>query len=633
MSTYLVAYTVNDFAYKKSEMDLNANNDIEFRTWARPDAIDQCVYASEVGPKVLKYYEDTFGIPFPLKKIDEIAIPDFSAGAMENWGLVTYRETALLFAPNVSSNSNKLRIAQVIAHELAHQWFGNLVTMKWWTDLWLNEGFATYVASLGVHHLSPEWDSYNAESLENILNIFRRDAQLSSHPISQPILNTSQIGERFDAISYKKGSAVLRMLHSILDKEAFFEGVQDYLKKHEYSNAEQDDLWLAFTEKAHRHNRLDRQYDMKTIMDSWTLQTGYPLIKVTRNYKTGSVEITQHRFLENKTLAEQQTEAQPCWWVPLSYTTAKDMNFIKTTPQIWLECDDAGKSKSLSLDNLAKEDEWLIFNIQLSGVYRVMYDLDNWRLLNETLNGKEFNAIHVMNRAQVIDDSLYLAWSGYSDYDITFDILGYLIQEREFLPWKAALEGLANVNRLLRPFTAQYELFKRYMRHIITPVYNDLGGINATTFDDSNSFSKILHKAMTAGWACRLEMEDCVQNSIKYFNEWKAASEPNEENKIPVDLRPTVYCTAIRHGNEEDWNFLWQRYKESNVATEKRTIIFALSCSRNTKTLRNYIDMTYERGQIRKQDSAYAFGSIIRNEFGFNIAKDYYMENIDKLND
>lgn len=460
MSTYLVAYTVNDFAYKQSEPNDQSNNDIVFRTWARPEAIDQCNYASEVGPKVLKYYEDTFRIPFPLKKVDEIAIPDFSAGAMENWGLVTYRETALLFAPNVSSNSNKLRIAQVIAHELAHQWFGNLVTMKWWTDLWLNEGFATYVASLGVRHLSPEWESYNEESLENTLAIFRRDAQLSSHPISQPILNTSQIGEIFDSISYKKGSSVLRMLHSILDKEAFFESVHDYLKKHEYGNAEQDDLWAAFTAKAHQYNRINKDYDMKTIMDSWTLQTGFPLVKVTRDYETGTIEISQHRFLENKTLSEQQTGKEQCWWVPLSYTTASKMDFETTTTKDWLECDESGKSKTLRLENLADKNEWILFNIQLSGVYRVMYDTANWNLLNQTLNSKDFTSIHVMNRAQLIDDVIWLAWSGYHEYDITFDLLDYMIQEREYLPWRAALEGLSSVNRLLKPFDANYELFK-----------------------------------------------------------------------------------------------------------------------------------------------------------------------------
>ncbi|XP_061389995.1 aminopeptidase N-like [Musca vetustissima] len=626
MSTYLVAYTVNDFMYKESKVE---GSDVVFRTWSRGGYIDQCDYAAEVGPNVLKYYEEVFGIPFPLKKVDEIAIPDFSAGAMENWGLITYRETALLFAPNVSSESNKQRIAEVIAHELAHQWFGNLVTMKWWTDLWLNEGFATYIASLGLKNLSPEWDSYNADSLDNSISIFRRDAQLSSHPISQPILNTSQIGERFDSISYKKGSAVLRMLHMLLGQDGFFEGVRDYLMKHKYGNAEQDDLWAAFTEKAHKFDRIEPKYDMKVIMDSWTLQTGYPLVKINRNYETGAIEITQHRYLENNSISDE--EAKKCWWVPLSYTTPKELDFENTTPKVWMECDESGRSVPLKLENVAGPQEWIIFNLQLSGVYRVMYDFENWRLLNATLNSDKFNTIHVMNRAHLIDDVISFAWSGYHDYDITFDVLEYLTKEREYLPWKSALDGLSNVIRLLRPFPEQHDYFKTYLRYIIEPIYNHVDGLNHS-LESSKSHSEILLKSLVTGWACRIELEDCVKSAVAYFQQWKLSKNPDDENQIPADLRPTVYCTAIRHGDKDDWQFLWQRYRASNVATEKRTIIVSLGCSRNEKVLRDYIDLTFDKAEyIRTQDVTFAFSSIARSEVGAPLARDYFAENLAAL--
>lgn len=206
MSTYLVAYTVNDFEYRESMTKMDG--DVVFKIWARRDAIDQVDYARDVGPRVTRFYEEYFAEKFPLPKIDMIAIPDFSAGAMENWGLITYRETALLYHPNISTASNKHRVASVIAHELAHQWFGNLVTMKWWTDLWLNEGFATYVASLGVEYLHPEWHSLEEESVDNTLGIFKFDALTSSHPVSVEIGHPNQISQIFDAISYEKGSTV-----------------------------------------------------------------------------------------------------------------------------------------------------------------------------------------------------------------------------------------------------------------------------------------------------------------------------------------------------------------------------------------------------------------------------------------
>jgi len=273
MSTYLVAYSVNDFVNKPSTLP----NGALFRTWARPNAIDQCDFAAEFGPKVLQYYEQFFGIKFPLPKIDQMAVPDFSAGAMENWGLVKYRESTLLFSKTHSSLADKQDLANVIAHELAHQWFGNLVTMKWWTDLWLNEGFATYVASLGVEDIHPEWNTKDRGSLTTMMATFRLDSLVTSHPISRPIKMVTEIEESFDAISYQKGSSVLRMMHLFMGEDAFRSGLKSYLQLYAYKNAEQDNLWESLTEAAHKNGALPKNYEIKTIMDSWTLQTGWVL--------------------------------------------------------------------------------------------------------------------------------------------------------------------------------------------------------------------------------------------------------------------------------------------------------------------------------------------------------------------
>uniref|UniRef100_A0A1A9WJU5 Aminopeptidase N n=1 Tax=Glossina brevipalpis TaxID=37001 RepID=A0A1A9WJU5_9MUSC len=625
MSTYLVAYTVHDFAYKSS-----GDSNVMFRTWSRPEAIDQCDYASTIGPKILKFYERIFAIPYPLKKLDQFAVPDLGAGAMENWGLITYREAALLFAENISSETSRQRIADIIAHELAHQWFGNLVTMKWWSDLWLNEGFATYIASLGVAFLNPQWGSLNEEALDNTLTVFRRDSQFSSHPISLPIESTHQIAERFDTISYKKGAAALRMIHMILGEDAFFQGIRRYLLANVYKNAEQDDLWAALTERAHLLKRIDPKHDMKIIMDSWTLQVGYPLVRVRRDYVTGLVKITQQRFLQNNTYVPY--EAQKCWWIPLTYTTASKMDFSTSTPSEWLQCNQFNQQVQLTMEDVAAPNEWILFNIQLSGLYRVMYDFQNWAMLNQTLNSNKFQGIHVLNRAQLIDDILWLAWGGYTDYDITFDFLSYMTLERHYIPWRAGLESLSHVNRLLRSFHPTYETFQHFMRTIIKPVYYYLNGLNYTRPEYEMPHITILHKSLISSWACRLEILDCVNTAIRYFDEWKRSTNPRTDNHIPVDIRPIVYCTSIRHGNKDDWNFLWKIYLESNVASEKHAIIFSLSCSYNGTLLRTYIEMTYDKNEyIKRQDSTFAFSSIARNEIGYHLAKDYFINNIDKL--
>lgn len=627
MSTYLVAYTVNNFGYKESK--LTSKTGVVFRTWARRDALTQVEYAKEIGPKVLKFYEDYFSLPFPLPKMDQIAIPDFSAGAMENWGLVTYRETALLYEKNVSTAHSKQRVASVISHELAHQWFGNLVTMKWWTDLWLNEGFATYVASLGVEYLHPEWDSYTEETLDNILRVFKVDALKSSHPVSVEIGEASEISQIFDAISYDKGSCILRMMHLFLGEETFRKGITNYLMKHTYKNAMQDDLWDGITEVAHNLRTIPETFTVKEIMDSWTLQTGYPVITITREYTTGNATITQTRYLQDS-YASRNANGD-CWWVPLSFTRQSECNFNDTHAKEWLTCKN-NKVTPITIKTLASEDEWVIFNIQLSGLYKIKYDERNWDLLIDTLMSREFTKISTMNRAQLIDDALGLAWTGDQDYNIAMRLIEYLAMEREYLPWKAALTNLASVNRMLRT-TPDYENFRLYMKKILSPIYSALGGLGPND-KTSERLSAVKHKLLIASWACQFDVEDCVPKSQEYFKEWEKIDNPDKNNPVPLDLRSVVYCTAIKYGSDSEWQFLWQRYINSNVASEKQIILAALGCSREIWILLRYLEWSFsETNGIRKQDSFIAFGSVARAESGFLLARDFLYEHIQSIHD
>lgn len=346
-------------------------------------------FASEIGPKALEYFEKFFNIPYPLPKQDMVAIPDFSAGAMENWGLVTYREAYLLYDPKVSSKTSQHNVASVIAHELAHQWFGNLVTMKWWTDLWLNEGFATYMASLAVDHIFPQWNSLQEEAAGNLLSVFSFDSLRTSHPVSKAqgiiiiycemlaikpeeiiityfqvsveIGDPKEIEEIFDTISYKKGSSLIRMMSLFLGEETVRKGVSNYLLKHKFSNAEQDDLWDSLTQEAHKNKVLPNDLTVKTIMDTWTIQTGYPVVLVTRDYHKKNAHIMQKRYLRD--IINGRDASNSCWWVPLSYSTSSKINFNTTTPEHWLSC----PSKPTVIENIAEENDWIIFNNEIAG--------------------------------------------------------------------------------------------------------------------------------------------------------------------------------------------------------------------------------------------------------------------------
>ena len=257
MSTYLLAFCVGKFDYLRGVTD----NGVALNVYTPPGMAERARFALDCGRRCLDYYDEYFEIPYPLPKLDMIVVTEFAAGAMENWGLVTYRENALLLDEK-SDVSMKQRVALVVCHELAHQWFGNLVTMNWWCDLWLNEGFASWMQHFAVDRLYPEWKIWEQYTTDTIGMAQKLDSLRSSHPIQVPIKHAEEVEEVFDHISYAKGSTVVRMAEFVLGKDNFRKGLQLYLNRHKYSNTETTDLWQAWTEVS--------GIDMTAIMTSWT---------------------------------------------------------------------------------------------------------------------------------------------------------------------------------------------------------------------------------------------------------------------------------------------------------------------------------------------------------------------------
>ena len=241
MSTYLLAFIVGEFDYVETQ----TKEGVTVRVYTPVGRREQGRFALDVAARTLSFFHEYFDIAYPLPKMDLLAIPDFAAGAMENWGAVTYRETAILVDPEESSAGTRQRVAIVVAHELAHQWFGNLVTMEWWTHLWLNEGFASWIEFLAVDHLFPEWDMWTQFVYTDFGRALSLDGLKSSHPIEVEVRDPKQISEIFDGISYSKGASVIRMLRAYIGAEPFRRGLQRYLGRHQYANATTEDLWQA----------------------------------------------------------------------------------------------------------------------------------------------------------------------------------------------------------------------------------------------------------------------------------------------------------------------------------------------------------------------------------------------------
>ncbi len=298
MSTYLLYLGIGDFEYVE-----DAYRDVMVRGVAVKGKAEYTKFAIEVTKKTLEFFEDYFGVPYPLPKMDLIADPDFAMGAMEQWGAITFRETRLLVYPGKTSLAARQRCAETVAHELAHQWFGNLVTMKWWDNLWLNESFATVMAYKTIEVLYPEWDLWTEYVEDTVFDGMGLDVLASSHPVVQPLEDVSEVESRFDEITYDKGGSVLRMLEGYVGKEAYREGLQAYIKKFAYANAQGEDLWGAIQEASGK--------PVTPMMESFLTQSGFPQVQFTRDGDT--VIVSQSQFLLNQDVASEKI-----WDIPIS---------------------------------------------------------------------------------------------------------------------------------------------------------------------------------------------------------------------------------------------------------------------------------------------------------------------------
>uniref|UniRef100_A0A673LNL1 Aminopeptidase n=1 Tax=Sinocyclocheilus rhinocerous TaxID=307959 RepID=A0A673LNL1_9TELE len=410
MSSYLLAFIVCDF---RSVSGMTATG-INISIYAVPEKWHQTHYALEAALRLMEFYEQYFNILYPLPKLDLIAIPDFQSGAMENWGLTTYMETSLLYDPDISSASDKLWVTMVIGHELAHQWFGNLVTMEWWNDIWLNEGFARYMEFVSLEAVYPELKVDHF--LDTCFGAIGRDSLNSSRPISSLAENPTQIKEMFDTVSYDKGACILHMLRNFLTSEGFQTGIIRYLRRFRYSNARNEDLWDSLIKTCSEEDFTAGEYcysstqatknayrfagehiDLKKMMYTWTIQKGIPLITVKRQGR--KLYIGQERFLKIVLPDDPSWHSLQkgyLWHIPLTYKTSHsdhEMKHILTT-----------KSDVLTLD---EEVDWVKLNSDMNGYYIVHYDEEGWNALTELLRVNH-TALSFKDRASLIHNTFQL---------------------------------------------------------------------------------------------------------------------------------------------------------------------------------------------------------------------------------
>ncbi|XP_057691883.1 alanyl (membrane) aminopeptidase b, tandem duplicate 1 [Corythoichthys intestinalis] len=611
MSTYLLAFIVSDFG-NISATTTTSTGDVEIRIFARKSAIEagQGAYALSKTGLMLDFFEKYYKSSYPLPKSDQIALPDFNAGAMENWGLITYRETALLYDADFSSNGNKERIATIISHELAHMWFGNLVTLRWWNDLWLNEGFASYVEYLGADKAEPDWKVKDLIVLNDVHRVFAIDALTSSHPLSskeEDIQKPAQISELFDAISYSKGASVLRMLSDFLTEEVFKMGLQTYLAKFQFGNAVYTDLW-DHLQMAAESAGLQLPETVHNIMNRWVLQMGFPVVTI----DTTKGVITQKHFLldPDSGVTAPESPFNYEWIVPIRWMKTAANNNIKNIT--WL-------SKQTDTEELMKLSgtDWLVANLDVVGYYRVNYDQGNWDRLLAVLS-TDHARIPVINRAQLVDDAFNLARAKIIPTVLALDTTKYLNKETEYMPWESALSNL-DFFYLMFDRSDVYGPMQDYLQNQAISLFNHYKTITADWTKVPDGHMDQYNQVNAISLACKTGYEECQNLAKTLFNRWM-----NEEiNPIHPNLRTTIYCNGIAAGGAKEWDFAWSAFQNSAIASEAEKIRSALACTKQPWLLNRYLEYTLQPKFIRKQDATSTIVYIANNVIGQSLAWDF----------
>ncbi|CAD7693278.1 unnamed protein product [Nyctereutes procyonoides] len=672
MSTYLVAFIISDF----ESISKMTKNGVKVSIYAVPDKIHQADYALDAAVTLLEFYEDYFSIPYPLPKQDLAAIPDFESGAMENWGLITYRESALLFDAEKSSASDKLGITLIVSHELAHQWFGNLVTMEWWNDLWLNEGFAKFMefVSVSVTHPELKVEDYFFGKCFDVMEV---DALNSSHPVSTAVEDPAQIREMFDEVSYEKGACILNMLRDYLGADAFKSGIVQYLLKHSYKNTKNEDLWNSMASRSlvapiagpnsfvlwkavnvndlflwwtgavsgcvgpfqsssflkknqgsehsrastmcqtrakhyyllyflHQPNHWQQEgLDVKTMMNTWTLQKGFPLVTVT--VRGRNVHMKQEPYRKGP---DDASETGDLWHVPLTFITSKSDSvqrfLLKTKTDVLI---------------LPEEVEWIKFNVGMNGYYIVHYEDDGWDSLTALLKGAHAT-ISSNDRASLINNAFQLVSNGKLSIEKALDLTLYLKHETEIMPVFQGLNELIPMYKLMekRDMNEVENQFKAFLIRLL----RDL--IDNQTWTDEGSVTERMLRSQLLLLACVRKYRPCVQRAETYFREWK---ESDGNLSLPSDVTLAVFAVGVQ--NPEGWDFLYRKYQSSLSNTEKNNIEVALCVSQDEEKLQWLLDESFKGDVIKLQEFPHILRTVGRNPVGYPLAWKFLRENWDKL--
>eukprot|EP00727_Mastigamoeba_balamuthi_P007514 m51a1_g3383 putative puromycin-sensitive aminopeptidase-like (864) ;mRNA; f:495047-498699 len=574
MSTYLVALAVGEFDHVEGR----TKEGVLVRIYTQPGVKSQGEFSLRVATWVLSYFGEYFAIPFPLPKCDFLAVSDFSFGAMENWGLITFRETALLIDEKKSSVAARQRVANVVAHEIAHQWFGNLVTMTWWNDLWLNEGFATYIAAVAVDKIHPEWDTWTDFVYADLLRALSLDSLDSTHPIEVPIKSALEVNEIFDAISYSKGASVIRMLASYIGEEAFQKGLRAYLHRFSYKNTVTEDLWQALKEAS--------GVDVKALMSCWTSTPGYPVISISQVSPT-ELKITQQRFFASGSSSEGKDQL---WWVPLGLRSdSEDLNknvLFSTATH--------------TLSHKAAPGFWLKANAGQTGMYRVKYDDDLLARMHSLIESKQLSA---SDRLGIQGDAFSLAQSGMLRTSQALELSLVYQHEDDCNVWTDLAGNYSGVLSLWKS-EPTYNSLLSLVRKLFTPISKSLG------FDKKEGEADLVSK-LRGTILRQLLMAGDLDIRRETLSRWENAR--SNPSCLQSDERELVFSAAARFGGSESLAHLKAAFAKCELQEQKVSVLSSVGFTDDAETALQALEWALKSKEVRSQDYFFVVASVSAN--------------------
>jgi aminopeptidase N len=592
MSSYLAALVVGNFEYVEADAD-----GVPIRVYSTPGKKGMGTFALEVATNVLKYYDHYFGIKYPYGKLDLIALPDFSAGAMENTGCITFREVVLLIDEKQGSVGLKKEIAAVIAHEMAHQWFGDLVTMKWWDDIWLNEGFATWMESKPIEAWKPEWN-VNLDDVSDTASTLNVDSLATTRPIHQAADTPAQIQELFDGIAYGKAAAVLRMLESYLGEETFRAGVNAYLQKHQYANATADDFWDAQAQTSKK--------PVDKIMPTWVKQAGAPVINVKAQCAGNSTNVTlaQQRYYFDRTQFEAPNDE--LWQIPL--------------------CLRGSASKDAKCELMAKKEEtltlpgcstWVLTNAGATAYYRTAFQADSVRALGSDAEIKLTPAERIATENDIWA-SVRVGREPVGDY-LTF--AQGLQSDRNRAVTEDVLSGLSYIGQYLVS-DSDGDAYREWLRQYLAPAMKEVGyEAESGESDEKKALRSELFRAL--GYDAR--DPETLEEARKIAD--RVLADPAS---VDSDMAGAALRVAALHGDSAFYDRVLEATKNSKSPELYYSYLYTLPRFSDPTLLQRTLEFAISP-EVRSQDALQVITSVMRNPVGRKLAWDFIQSQWDAV--